>query len=32
MSWRDVVLIGAGWVGACMVAGWMLTTTVTMLD
>jgi|GEM_PF-2999875 hypothetical protein len=32
MSWRDVFLIGTGWVGACMAVGWLLTTVVKLLE
>ncbi|MCA3184119.1 MULTISPECIES: hypothetical protein [unclassified Cupriavidus] len=31
MTWRDVLLIGCGWVGACMAVGWIVTAAVKVL-
>jgi hypothetical protein len=31
MNWRDIFLIGFGWVGACLAAGWFLTIAVKVL-
>lgn len=32
LNWRDIVLIASGWIGVCLVTGWLTSVSALALQ